>query len=491
MVHRYLFLPAGLLLAGAAHAQQPWQPFRPGLTYQYHETTPSDVTHVLRLAGAGTVVAGAPAGTAPDTLYRFPSMVRPMNTSTGCSTSQRELPDNLFGATLRGQARSVFVLGSPNGRTLTLRPRYAVGQSWPTGLPGLTASVSSRTMQPVLGGAADSVVAIQFSNGQSLHLSKRHGLLDGPSLDSYLNGRYPRRALTLSAIPERGLGSLLTGPHAVYDFQLGDVFQHTNVTACGVDYQQDSVLTRQASRTGDTLTYTMQTWRMVSISGGRYCTALPGTTYSTRVTTLRVSSATTPSVLTSYFSGGYTQPVSSNAAQFGGRPTYYVYAATKCPYMSADSAGLGGVNGYVYDRYGTGLGLVYHIYNTSAGGAPYLESSTLTAFRKGSQSWGTFFRPTVPLAGRSGQAAATTTAFPNPFGEGLTVGFTLARPQAVGISLRDALGREVRAVPAVPLGAGAQLLPVPAAGLPAAVYTLFLHFEGEARKEVLRVVKAN
>jgi hypothetical protein len=492
MTKRYLSLFVGLLLASTSYAQQPWQPFRPGLTYQYHETTPSDVTHVLRLAGAGTVVAGAPAGTAPDTLYRFPSMVRPMNTSIGCSTSQRELPDNLFGATLRGQARSVFVLGSPNGRTLTLRPRYAVGQSWPTGLPGLTASVSSRTMQQVLGGAADSVVAIQFSNGQSLHLSKRHGLLDGPSLDSYLNGLYARRALTLSSIPERGLGSPLTGPHAVYNFQPGDVFQHTNVTACGVNYQQDSMLTRQASRTGDTLTYTMKTWLVVSNSGGRYCTAPPSTTYSTSFTTLRVSSATTPNVLTSYVSGiGYTQPVSSDVAQFGGRPTYYVYAATKCPYMSADSAGLGGVNGYVYDRYGTGLGLVYHIYNTSAGGAPYLESSTLTAFRKGSQSWGTFFRPTAPLAARSGQAAATTTAFPNPFSDGLTVGFTLASPQAIGISLRDALGREVRTVPAVPLGAGVQQLPVLTAGLPAAVYTLHLHFASEARSEVLKVVKTN
>jgi hypothetical protein len=159
--------------------------------------------------------------------------------------------------------------------------------------------------------------------------------------------------------------------------------------------------------------------------------------------------------------------------------------------MSADSAGLGGINAYAYDRYGTGLGLVYHLYNTSAGGAQYLESSTLTAFRKGSQSWGTFFRPTTPLASRSGQAAATTTAFPNPFGENLTVGFALARPQAVGLSLRDALGREVLAVPAVPLGAGAQQLPVPTAGLPAAVYMLYLHFAGEARSEVLRVVKTN
>lgn len=487
MAQRYLPLLAGLLLAGAAHAQQPWQPFRPGLNYQYHETIPSDVTHVLRLAVTGTVVAGT-----PDTLYRFPSMVRAISTPNSCATSQRELPDNLFGATLLGQARSVFVLGSPNGRTLTLRPRYPVGQSWPTGLPGLTASVGSRALQPVLGGVTDSVVTIQFSDGQSLHLSKRHGLLNGPSLDSYLNGRYARRALTLSAIPERGLGSPLTGPHAVYNFQPGDVFQHTNITPCGVEYQQDSVLTRQASRTGDTLTYTMQTWLKVSNSGGRYCTALPGTTYSTSVTTLRVSNATMPNVLTNYVSGiGYTQPVSSNAAQFGGRPTYYVYAATPCPYMSADSAGLGGVNAYYYYRYGSGLGIVYYLYSTSGGGASYTQSSTLTAFRKGSQSWGTFFRPTAPLAARSGQAAATTTAFPNPFSDGLTVGFTLARPQAVSISLHDALGREVRTVPAVRLHTGAQQLALPTASLPAAVYTLHLHFAAEARSEVLRVVKTN
>jgi hypothetical protein len=489
MTKRYLSLVAGLLLAGAAHAQQPWQPFRPGLSYQYHQAgTPGDTTHVLRLARAGTAVAGT-----TDTLYRFPSMVRKAKPSAAtCSTSLRELPDNLFGATLLSQPRSVFVLGSPNGRRLTLRPRYAVGQSWPTGLAGLTASVSSRTVQPVLGGAADSVVTITFSDGKLLRLSKRHGLLEGPSLDSYLNGRYVRRVLTLSALPERGLGTALTGFKAVYDFQPGDVFQYANVTLCGSSQRQDSVLTRQTSRTGDTITYTMQTWLVNYVVGGRYCTALPSTTYSTSVTTLRVSSATTPSVLTSYVSGiGYTQPISSNATQFGGRPTYYVYAAAKCPYMSADSAGLGGVNGYVYDRYGTGLGLVYHLYNTSAGGASYLESSTLTAYRKGSQSWGTFFRPSVPLAGRSGQAAATTMAYPNPFGEVLTVGFTLARPQAVSISLHDALGREVRTVPAVPLGAGAQQLPVPTASLPAAVYTLHLHFAGEARSEVLRVVKAN
>lgn len=484
MTKRYLSLVAGLLLAGAAHAQQPWQPFRPGLSYQYHQAgTPGDTTHVLRLAGAGTAVAGT-----TDTLYRFPSMVRKAKPSAAtCSTSLRELPDNLFGATLLSQPRSVFVLGSPNGRRLTLRPRYAVGQSWPTGLAGLTASVSSRTVQPVLGGAADSVVTITFSDGKLLRLSKRHGLLEGPSLDSYLNGRYVRRMLTLSALPERGLGTALTGFKAVYDFQPGDVFQYANVTLCGSSQRQDSVLTRQTSRTGDTITYTMQTWLANRVVGGRYCTALPGITYSTSITTLRVSSASYIDVLTNYFQyGGYTQPIASNATQFGGRPTYLATAASRCP-LSSDSTGIGGYNGILTSRYGLGLGMVASLDNT----VNTLTSTTLTAYRKGNQSWGTFFRPSMPLAARSGQAAATTMAYPNPFGEVLTVGFTLARPQAVSISLHDALGREVRTVPAVPLGAGAQQLPVPTASLPAAVYTLHLHFAGEARSEVLRVVKAN
>jgi hypothetical protein len=110
-------------------------------------------------------------------------------------------------------------------------------------------------------------------------------------------------------------------------------------------------------------------------------------------------------------------------------------------------------------------------------------------FRKGTQAWGTFFGLPVLLAARSGRPAATTTVFPNPVGETLTASFVLASAQPVGAALYDALGRQVRTVPVVPLGAGSQRLVLPIAGLPAAVYTLHLLFGSEGRREVLKVAK--
>jgi hypothetical protein len=62
-----LLATASLLAAPRAHAQQPWQPFRPGLTYQLSERgTPGDTTHTLRV-GAGAPVAGS----ATDSVFRF------------------------------------------------------------------------------------------------------------------------------------------------------------------------------------------------------------------------------------------------------------------------------------------------------------------------------------------------------------------------------------------------------------------------------------
>lgn len=153
MRNAYLLLAtaATLLAAPATRAQQPWQPFRPGLTYQLTEAaTPGDTTHTLRL-GAGTLVAGSTT----DSLFRFTSRVGKLSeirSASNCYAWQRRRPDNLFGATLRNQPGAVFGLAAANGRTLTLQPRAALGVSWATGAPGLTASITGRSLAPVLGG---------------------------------------------------------------------------------------------------------------------------------------------------------------------------------------------------------------------------------------------------------------------------------------------------------------------------------------------------
>lgn len=505
MRHRYhlLLTATGLLLASAAQAQQAWQPFRPRLAYQFSEhATPGDTTHTLRLA-SGTPVAGTPS----DSLFRFTARVGRGSVVANCYGRLTLLPDNLFGATLRSQPRAVFTLAAANGRTLTLRPLAPVGQSWATGLAGLTASVSSRTVAPVLGTASDSVATIQLSDGQVLRLSKRYGLLEGPSLDSYLNGRNRRRQLTLTALPERGLGTALTGPRAIYDYQPGDVFQsittdvlYLSQSTCQQSWQQDSVLTRQLSRTGDTLTYTLKSWRIDRGYGtpgapGGFCSAPSTTTYSSYTSTLLVTSSTAPQALTSFYArptgslaGRRSSAVSSTSARVGGRPEYTTELKGVCQNASPDSVVLVPVVDISSSqRYGVGLGITFNQY----GGFYDVVTTNLTAYRKGSQRWGTFVRPATLLPARSVQPAATTTAFPNPFAESLTVAFALARPQAVSISLRDALGRVVRTLPPAGLPAGSRQVAVSTASLPAGLYTLHLYFAADARTEVLKVLKAN
>ena len=520
MRNTYLLLTGlGLLLAPlVARAQQPWQPFRPGLTYQLSETaTPGDTTHVLRL-GAGVPVAGSTT----DTLFQFNARVRRTAVSaTACSSPLQVVPDNLFGATLRSQPGSVFVLAAANGRSLVLRPHAATGQAWATGLPGLTASVTGRTQEAVLGSAPDSIVTIGLSDGQALRLSKHSGWLSGPSLDSYLNGRNPRRALTLTALLERGLGKAVTGAAAVYDFQPGDIFQYiTNNYAygasamlCQTTWRQDSVLTRSLSTNGDTLLYTVrrrqrsQGFGVAGAPAGFGCSTpsisvlYPATTSTLRVP-LREAATSQPLVLTSYFQpayrsssdvfGYYTTAASRSATHLAGR-----YETTEidrtvlnygtCPAVSPDSTYLTDIiDFYNARRYAVGLGETYTEYETIS----YQDITELTAYARGSERWGTFFAPGTLLPTRASAPARTTAAFPNPFAERLTATFELSRAQPVAATLRDALGRVVATVPARPLGAGPQQLALPTAGLPAGLYLLQLQFAGEARSEVLRVVKA-
>jgi hypothetical protein len=516
MQNRYLLLALIALSCGlaapAAQAQQAWQPFRPGLTYQLSEvSTPGDTTHTLRL-GAGVSVVGT-----TDSIFRFTQRIGqtsvPRNPNTNCNAWQWLRPDNLFGATLRSQPQAVFVLAAANGRTLLLRPRTPLGQSWATGQAGLSASVTSRSVtNGILGTSADSVVTITFSDGQALRLSKSYGFLEGPSLDSYLNGRNVRRALTLTALPERRLGTAVVGARATYDYQPGDVFQRTTrsfrTTLCNTQsWQQDSVLTRQVSRTGDTITYTIST-RTRTGAFNVPCGSMAGSTMGPAVTsTLQIvehwpSTASPmqpvralPQLTSAYYGttsrgGDLMSAVSRSSTRLAGRPAYSLALRALCTNtITADSAAI--TNGSniadleVLTRYAAGLGLTYDSTQTIVG----RTVTRLTAFRKGTQTWGTFLGGTL-LAAREVRPAATTAAFPSPFGETLTASFVLASAQLVGATLYDALGRPVRAVPPVLLGLGSRQLALPTAGLPAGVYTLHLTFAGEGRREILRVARA-
>ena len=503
-------LAALLAAAPAARAQQAWQPFRAGPIYQYTETgTPGDTTHTLQL-GPGAAVAGT-----ADTLYRFNRRAPRAVVAAfrvGGGNGYQLVADNLFGATLRVQPRAVFVLAAANGRTLTLRPRAPLGQNWAAGPAGLTAHVMSRGVAPVPGGAADSVALLMFSDGQTVQLSRRYGLLAGPSLDSYLNGRNRRRSLTLTGLQGQAPVPLRVGPAAAFDFQPGDLLQRHRMEGssvlgtapCTETWIQDSVLTRALSPARDSVRYTVRTRRLFRGYGqagapSPFC-SVTGTTYSVAVGRLAVptqaagnnvaqlTNAFSPSANASpsYAPGQVTGPA-VRSARYLRRPEWEQQTCVAQNGLTADSTFLQGTIDYGSStRYAAGLGLTRR-YSSS-----YMDyaDEQLVAYRKGTEVWGTFFSFRQLLAARTVRPAASTAAFPQPFGADLTVKFDLARPQPVALALHDALGRTVLVQPAAaPLAAGPQQLVLATRHLPAGLYTLRIDLLGEGRSEVLKVVR--
>ena len=512
MKNAYHFLPAlAALLAAApaARAQQAWQPFRPNVVYQYTEsTTPGDTTHTLQV-GAGAAVAGT-----ADTLYRFNRRAPKADVRRfqgGSGANYQLVADNLFGATLRAQPGAVFVLAAANGRTLTLRPRAPLGRSWAAGPAGLTAHVMSRVVAPVPGGAPDSVALLMLSDGQVVQLSKRHGLLAGPSLDSYLNGRNRRRSLRLTALTGTAAPQQV-GALAAFDFRPGTVLQRHATSdygtgqLCSESWIQDSVLTRVLSRTGDSVIYTVRTRRLDRGYGqagapGGFCSTT-GSNYTATTGTLIVERSSgmsggrpvatltnTFGAMSTGFNGtnGYVSGPAVRSPRYYRRPEWEQQTCILPTGLTADSARLQPRVDYgTLTRYAQGLGLT----RLTQFSFSEVYDEQLVAYHKETEVWGNPFNFPQLLAARTVLPAATTAAFPQPFGASLTVKFDLARPQPVRLALHDALGRTVLAQPAAPLAAGPQQLVLATSHLPAGLYTLHIELLGEGRSEVLKVVRA-
>jgi len=505
MKHTCLCL-LGLLAAATASQAQDYRPFRMGLTYQFSERgTPGDTTHTLRLTAASR--AGA------DSVFQFSPMTVALTSSTwspspcgGAPSNYRQRPNNLFGAVLRMPlAGGSYLLEAKNGRSLVLRPRQAIGQSW-TAMPGLTAQVSQRALGTVLG-QADSLVTIDFSNGQRLQISKHWGIVESPALIALLDGRYrSRQQLSLTALPEAGRGTALLGPHAVFDFQPGDLFLRHNVSegysgmTCSEDWERDSIMTRTTSTNGRDIEYTIWRRTLRRVYGSPtappgFCTNYPNTYLSPGAPYTLVVSDTAVAgsdPLSNHFqsygpgaasSGGYLALAAQRSATYPGRMEQIGYRLASC--TSGDSTTIGVIidNG---DRQimTTGLGQTQYDQN----GIYLNDHRILLGYQKNGVTYGQLrsFRQLLPAA--AAKPAATTAAFPNPFSNELTVSFELARPQAVALELRDALGRVIVTQPATSRAAGTSTLQVNTTALPPGVYTAFLR-PAASPVQVLKVVK--
>ncbi|MDB5267214.1 MAG: hypothetical protein JWP58_254 [Hymenobacter sp.] len=485
-----VFLLAAGLAATTARAQA-YRPFRFGLSYQLNAATPGDTTHLLRLASR--------QAQGPDSLFLFDK-----RTSRGRALPQQgncgyyvQRNDNLFGTSLTQRPGAEYILTAANGRTFTLRPRAALNQAWAATTAGLTARVTARTLGTVLG-QADSLATITLSDGAVITLSKRLGWVSGPALGHYLNARLPQATLTLTALPELGLGTSQLGAFAVYDFQPGDVFLRKNVNQFSLGpgvicqtqiWTRDSIISRTLSANGDTLRYQQRRRTLTRSCSGAAVLSAPV------VQTLRITRTMGHLDQPTGFWGGAVSVGTGSlvhlpawrTTDYNGRLVQRHADYMQCGTPAADSTSLRNASnldaGY-FVLTAAGLGQTQEEHSSFT-----LETTTLLGYRKGTETWGqlTTFAQLLPV--RASRPASTTAAFPNPFDAEIQVTFTLARPQAVGLALHDALGRKVLETGLAPQLAGTRRLTLPTTGLPVGMYSLHLRLMQEGRVEVLRMLK--
>ncbi|MDO7845137.1 hypothetical protein Q5H92_02125 [Hymenobacter sp. M29] len=295
-----------ILFAFTAQGQN-FRPFRPGHSYEFSQVG-SDSLYSFRLERNVDITSG-------DSAYSFNYRVGPnVGASSRANCTTCRYSDNLFGGAMwvssasTTQVKYLLVFGdywltsTSYLKIFELRPRAPLNQPWTLDVSagGETARVTARGLATVLG-QVDSVVTITSSAGKVWRLSKKNGLIEGPSLrDARLRAASRVRQLVLSAVLSRRLGTAQLTPQAIYNFQPGDTFWYNShefnlntPTPSPVIYNYnyvDSVLTRTVSRTGDTLTYRI--W---------HC-APTRQTYG-QVTTLVVSSQTMPHL--AYGTGEY------------------------------------------------------------------------------------------------------------------------------------------------------------------------------------------
>jgi hypothetical protein len=295
----------------------------------------------------------------------------------------------------------------------------------------------------------------------------------------------------LTALPSKQLGTVPHSVQSVYNFQPGDVLcyeyiQQDPTMSPGLNQRYtygDSVLSRTASRTGDTLTYLIM--RHYPTGGGRNG---PYTLAVSRASHPLLGGATGRYDPTRRFPrrvGTWIQDLAPNSRLPRTRLVLRLYENGFC---GIDTIGLAatGVDRDRYFDYSAGLGEVTRYSQTDI---CCYSSTLLIGYRKGVEQWGNVFRIARPLAVRSTTFATAPTAVPNPFRQELTIKFELGQPQRMQIQVLNALGQQVLETDGLRPG-GVQQLVLPTVALAAGLYTVrFLPAVGTP--QFLKVVKVD
>ena len=263
---QYVALTGLLLTALSAHSQD-WAPINKDKTYYYQADTANHITHQLQV---------------DSTYSRNGNQVQVLNTGLQrCDTCSA---DNL---PVVGELRDIDtiyyhidhpffwqrkVVDSQNryyfygNRDFILAPDAPKDSTWPFRPGGnVTASIDS-VYQTSIFGRSDSVKRIRLSSGQTLRLTKNHGILAFPKVQDGV--RYRLTGIGCA----KQLGNTLSFK-AIYDFQVGDVFQYEyNPFPRPRELYRGSITKKEILEKDagpDTLAYKVESKGLRKILGGR------------------------------------------------------------------------------------------------------------------------------------------------------------------------------------------------------------------------------
>ncbi len=508
MVRKSALLALSALLGGLALpvvAQTTggdWRPFRVGHTYYYAAGAGQDSIVTVRIK------AGEMAGA--DSAWSFQQVAR----GRGQNRPPVLLPDTELGATQTALLGGDFELRTSAARMFRLRTHLPIGATWPFG-SGLTATLSARTWEPVAladSSVRDSMLVIGLSNGQTIRLSKRYGLVSAPSLLALSAGQ-SAPMLTLYALPERNAGLPPNHPWRLFNFSPGDElgYHYTvggiNFTwgvVCKESWLRVRVLDRRFDATGDTLLYTLLSQRHDASAAGpnnpfcpngsNYAITLPAETSILRIPRhgfewrsgivgMFASGSATVGSHQFFDAGGFPAHVNEGTRRMepvagcGGRFASHI---SQWHYDSAQQVFTPMVDYAGHLLVAEGLGVVEDNYSNFA------EYATkLVWYQKNGDQCGSLTGFPVLLATPAPLSAEHVQLYPNPATTTARLNLTGTRGGALTLTATDALGRRVWQHTQV-VGAEADIA-LPVGGWAPGVYYVRVALPEGAR--VLRVVK--
>ncbi|MBC7447007.1 MAG: T9SS type A sorting domain-containing protein [Hymenobacteraceae bacterium] len=493
MLNRTLLLAAGLLSLTAAPTAraQNYRPFGPGRTYHYRQTAPTaSVADSLFTFRIDSIAASGNA----EVLYFNRTIPGP---DFDTRIAGRRV--NVFGGWMRWQDSTGTAIFGAADTTATVEIRTREARQTPWTFAGtLTAMITRRSVDRVFG-QLDTLLSIRISDGRTLLLSRRFGIVDGTNLGYYLDrpvaGRRPRRDLVLTAIPEVSPEGIDLRWDAIYDLQPGDTLHYFvrdsyeqispgpgQASYSARNWEMVTVRQRQASANGDTLRFACQLTRRRTQYDNPDFAGNDTTTYDANVPYPIVAIRPPGGFLTGTRIDPYAFGPSVGAVGWQ-RPD----SLANLPQLSVTNQFVDATSSATF---ATGLGEVASTQFVGGAGNSYV-TRRLIGFVKsnGARRWGNTAVP-QPLAAPTDRVRLPGSLAPNPAPAGTApvLTFTLDQPQAVSLVLYDAVGRVVWQQKPV-LAAGSLRLPIAAdAALAPGLYRLRVTL-ADGRQRLLPLVR--